>query len=204
VEHRTIYTILSKPVRRLEFLLGKYFGSLQLVLVSTVLMSLMFVAVLFVMMAVNENRVRQAESQVQTEQGKVELQRQIEQIRAATLDPDIVKGVLLIFVKLCVVAGFTLLISTFSTSMVFNVIVSFLIFISGHLVGNAKEVFANLAWVKWALAIIPDLGAFNVADDIIIGNAIPWVHVGSVALYGVLYAAAVVAAAHYIFETREI
>ncbi len=204
VEHRTIYTILSKPVRRLEFLLGKYFGSLQLVLVSTVLMSLMFAAVLFVMMAVNQNRVRQAAAQVQTEEATVELQRQLQQIRSATLDPDIVKGVLLIFVKLCVVAGFTLLISTFSTSMVFNVIVSFLIFISGHLVATARDALPNVTWVKWLLAIIPDLGSFNVADDIIIGNVIPWGHVGSVALYGVVYAAAVVAAAHFIFETREI
>ena len=30
VENRTIYTILAKPVRRFEFLLGKFFGSLLL------------------------------------------------------------------------------------------------------------------------------------------------------------------------------
>ncbi|MEM6601983.1 MAG: ABC transporter permease subunit, partial [Verrucomicrobiota bacterium] len=30
IERRTIYTVLSKPVRRFEFLLGKYFGLLAL------------------------------------------------------------------------------------------------------------------------------------------------------------------------------
>jgi len=204
VEHRTIYTILSKPVRRLEFLLGKYFGSVQLVLVSTVLMSMMFGVVLFVMMMVSESRVRESAKQVNEEAAFVELQHQLTQIRADTLDPDIVKGVLLIFVKLCVLAGVTLLISTFSTSMVFNVIVSTMIFIAGHLVGTAKDIWGHLALAKWVLAIVPDLGAFNVADDIILGNAIPWEHVGSVALYGLVYAAAVVAAAHFIFEGREI
>jgi ABC-type transport system involved in multi-copper enzyme maturation permease subunit len=204
VEHRTIYTILSKPVRRFEFLLGKYLGSIQLVLTSTVLMSLMFGVVLFVMMMVSEGKLRTDAAQVSDETAKVELQRQFQQVHAAAMDPDIVKGVLLIFVKLCVIAGITLLISTFSTSMVFNVIVSTLIFIAGHLVGSAKDMWGGIAVAKWLLAIVPDLGMFNVADDIILGNAIPWEHVGSVALYGIVYAAAVVAAAHYIFEGREI
>ena len=46
VENRTIYTILAKPVRRFEFLLGKYMGSVLLILVSLLLMSLMFGAAL--------------------------------------------------------------------------------------------------------------------------------------------------------------
>lgn len=44
VERRTIYTILSKPVRRYEFLLGKYFGSLLTVLVNLVLMTIVLLA----------------------------------------------------------------------------------------------------------------------------------------------------------------
>jgi ABC-type transport system involved in multi-copper enzyme maturation permease subunit len=42
VERRTIYTILAKPVRRWEFLLGKFFGSL-----ATILINLAFMAVIF-------------------------------------------------------------------------------------------------------------------------------------------------------------
>jgi ABC-type transport system involved in multi-copper enzyme maturation permease subunit len=42
IERRTIYTILSKPVRRHEFLLGKYFGSLLTIFVNVALMSLVF------------------------------------------------------------------------------------------------------------------------------------------------------------------
>lgn len=44
IERRTIYTILSKPVRRHEFLLGKYFGSLLTILVNLGLMSVVFIA----------------------------------------------------------------------------------------------------------------------------------------------------------------
>ena len=204
VEHRTIYTILSKPVRRLEFLLGKFVGSVQLLLTSTILMSMMFVVVLFVMMVASEGRVREEAAQTKEESAQVELQHQMVQIRADTLDPDIVKGVLLIFVKLCMLAGITLLISTFSTSMVFNVIVATMIFIIGHLIGPVKDAWSHVPVINWVLAIPPDLGAFNVADDIVLGNVIPWEHVGSVALYGVVYTVAVVAAAHFSFEGREI
>lgn len=42
IERRTIFTILSKPVRRHEFLLGKYFGLLLTILVNLGLMSAVF------------------------------------------------------------------------------------------------------------------------------------------------------------------
>jgi len=44
IERRTIYTILSKPVRRHEFLLGKFFGAMLTLIVNLSLMSLVFVA----------------------------------------------------------------------------------------------------------------------------------------------------------------
>jgi ABC-type transport system involved in multi-copper enzyme maturation permease subunit len=43
IERRTIYTILAKPVRRHEFLLGKYLGSLATVFVNVALMTIVFV-----------------------------------------------------------------------------------------------------------------------------------------------------------------
>lgn len=45
VERRTIQTILSKPVSRAEFLLGKYFGLLATVWMQVAIMGLAFVAV---------------------------------------------------------------------------------------------------------------------------------------------------------------
>lgn len=43
MERRTIYTILSKPVRRHEFLLGKFFGALATIAFNLMLMSIIFV-----------------------------------------------------------------------------------------------------------------------------------------------------------------
>src|SRR5579871_3605149 len=48
VENRTIYTILAKPVRRFEFLLGKFCGSLLLLALSVAAMCVMFALVLWI------------------------------------------------------------------------------------------------------------------------------------------------------------
>jgi ABC-type transport system involved in multi-copper enzyme maturation permease subunit len=221
VEQRTIYTILAKPVRRFEFLLGKFTGSALLIFLSTFLMSVMFAAVLYLMMVFAQERApRQATQELmlgasltQTN-GAVaapssaaiqkEVDRTVQQLRHDVLDSDIVKGILLILVKLLLLAGVTLLISTFSTSMVFNVVAAIMILFAGHLVGTAKEMWAQIPAARWCLAVIPDLGMFNVTDDISLGKAIPWRHVGAVAAYGMTYCACVVVAAHFIFEDREI
>jgi len=49
VEKRTIYIVLSKPVRRWEFIFGKYFGLLAVLFVSLVVMTLLFYLILFVL-----------------------------------------------------------------------------------------------------------------------------------------------------------
>src|ERR1700720_1854353 len=47
IEDRTIYTILAKPVLRFEYLLGKLLGVLLLLAISAVLMTALFVVVLY-------------------------------------------------------------------------------------------------------------------------------------------------------------
>ena len=200
LENRTIYTILAKPVRRFEFLLGKYAGSLLLILVSLLLMSLMFAAALLF----KENRLIAEVMREATDSTGAGVQDAIRQIRAEARDADILKGVLLIVVKLDLLAAITLLFSTFSTSMVFNVIISFMVLLGGHFRGTAAEMWGANKVAMFLVAVIPDMGAFNVADDIILGNAIPWGHVGAVAAYGLLRMVLIVAAAHFIFAKREI
>ena len=49
VEKRTIYIMLAKPVRRWEFILGKYLGLMAVLVVSLAVMTAAFYVVLFVM-----------------------------------------------------------------------------------------------------------------------------------------------------------
>ena len=47
IERRTIYTILSKPVQRYQFLLGKFFGGLMTVLTNIALMGIALILLTF-------------------------------------------------------------------------------------------------------------------------------------------------------------
>jgi ABC-type transport system involved in multi-copper enzyme maturation permease subunit len=47
IDKRTIYTLLSKPIHRYQFLLGKYFGLILTLFVMLVLMALIFLALIF-------------------------------------------------------------------------------------------------------------------------------------------------------------
>src|ERR1700724_2107653 len=47
IEDRTVYTILAKPVPRFEYVLGKLAGVLLLLAISTLIMSAMFLVVLY-------------------------------------------------------------------------------------------------------------------------------------------------------------
>ncbi len=49
IEQRTIYTIVSKPISRTTYLLGKFLGSLAVVAAAHILLSLNIVAILWVM-----------------------------------------------------------------------------------------------------------------------------------------------------------
>jgi len=48
IEKRTLYTILSRPVRRWEFIAGKYFGLMMTLAVNAGLMTLGFYIALFI------------------------------------------------------------------------------------------------------------------------------------------------------------
>lgn len=46
IERKTIYTILSKPVRRHEFLLGKFFGALGTIVINLLIMTTVFMVMI--------------------------------------------------------------------------------------------------------------------------------------------------------------
>src|SRR5580704_442291 len=118
VENRTIYTILAKPVRRFEFLLGKFYGSVLLLVLSMVAMCLVFAGVLWVK---EQSMIRELSQTYlgETHAAAEQANQQIQQVRVAVVDVNLVKAILADLVKAILVVSITLLVSTFSTSLVF-------------------------------------------------------------------------------------
>jgi ABC-type transport system involved in multi-copper enzyme maturation permease subunit len=203
VENRTIYTILAKPVRRFEFLLGKFFGSLFLLVLSMMAMCILFGAVLWIK---EQGMIRELSQTYlgQTPAALKEVDQQIQQVRTEALDTDLIKAVLADLTKATLVASITLLVSTFSTSLVFNVVVPFMVFVAGMLRGSAAEMWGGHTLLMALLAVVPDFGLFSIADEINLGNVVPWAHISGIVAYGLARTLIIVVAAHLIFSRREI
>jgi len=134
----------------------------------------------------------------------VEAQKEIEQVQTQLRDVELVKALVAELVRAALIASVTLLVSTFSTSLVFNVVVPFMVFVAGMLRGSAAEVWGAHRLFMAVLAVIPDFGLFNIADEINLGKVVPWAHIGQIVAYGLGRTLVIVVAAHLLFARREI
>ena len=208
LEERTIYNILSKPVPRFIYLLGKLAGIILLLFLFTLLMSGVFCLVLWL----REHAVL-VETRRQFAHGPAEeLAAALHAVRAATFNASLIPGILVIFVKSALLASLTLLISTFATSSLFTIMIAMAIYFIGHLQSTARDYWLQGTVITWwtrvAVGIIallfPDLQAFNLADDVIAGASIPLnVFLKTFAL-GWTYVAVYFAVAAFIFAGREL
>lgn len=179
IEDRTLYTILTKPVPRFEYLIGKLLGILFLVAVSLVLMSILFFAVLYMrqhgILAEETNQFRGQPTPEQLSSLK-------ESIFSQGLRLELINGVIAVFLKASVAAAIALVVSTFASSTLFTIIVSLVIYFIGHAQSMALDYYfpegdmhgALQRFIAGIVAIIfPNLQMFNVVDGIVSGQSVP-------------------------------
>ena len=178
IEDRTLYTILTKPVPRFEYLIGKLIGIILLVAVSLVLMSFLFFAVLYFrqygILAEEIKMIRGGATDAQKEYLK-------ETIFAQGVRPELILGVLAVFLKAAVAAGVALVVSTFASSTLFTIIISLVVYFIGHAQSLALEYYFPEGQMHGALqrfiagivaVVFPNLQMFNIFDGIITGQSI--------------------------------
>jgi len=217
LHNRTIYTILAKPVRRSEFLLGKFLGVVLLLSLCVALMSLAFAVTLYW----QELRGLQyaADQYGQTPNWRAnpyllgQYNHDVGLIISQVRDPQIVEAILLIFAKLVMTSGIGLLISTFATSSIFTIVTTFMIYLIGHMESTAREVWLSgnphpSIWenglVGMISMLIPDMNSFTIVDEILANNHVPWAHAEGLLGYAGVYLVVVLAVSVVVFEHREI
>ena len=208
MEDRTIYTILAKPVPRFSYLLGKLCGIFSLLAVSILLMSAVFLAVLWI----REGTVL-AETRAQLQGSSAEeIAAAVKDVTNATFHINLIPGIAVIFLKSALLASLTLFLSTFATSSIFTILMATALYFIGHLQSTAREYWLAGVDVQWwsrllaALVslLFPDLQAFNLTDDIIAGAAVPMaVFAGTIGL-GLLYISVYFSLAALVFSDREL
>lgn len=204
IEERTLYTILAKPVPRLEYLLGKLLGVLALLFIATALMSALFGIVLYY-------REQGAIAALQ-DMPPAELADAIAAVRASTFNWNLIPGIVFIYLKAALCASLTLFLSTFASTTIFTIMVSVVVYFIGHVQAIARDYWlqgANVGavtktFLAFVALIFPDLQIFNVVDDIAAGAALPLAIFGRTVALGVTYIAVYFLAGYFLFQNKEL
>jgi ABC-type Na+ efflux pump permease subunit len=208
IEDRTLYTILAKPVPRFEYLLGKLAGVLLLLLAATLMMTTVFLAVLYLRQQTVIAETLQGAGNVPQDQ----LQDMIHNIKAGTFTQNLIPGIAAIYIKAALFAAVTLFISTYATTWIFTILISVMVYFIGHVQATAREYWLAgsdaSAFTKLFLAFVslvfPDLQLFNLVDDIVAGNAIHLAMFWKTAGLGISYTCVYTMAAYFVFAKKEL
>jgi ABC-type Na+ efflux pump permease subunit len=208
IEDRTVYTILAKPVPRFEYIAGKLTGVLLLLAISTLVMSAMFLAVLYL----REQTVLHETLRQMSAAPREQIDGAVRAIRSSALNIDIFPGIIIIYLKACLLAALTLFVSTFATTNIFTIVVMVVIYFIGHLQATAREYWLQEHGTGWitrvflalVALIFPDLQTFNLVDDIVVGAAIPLGLLAKTALLGIFYTTIYTLLAAFVFYGKEL
>lgn len=193
IEGRTALTVLSKPVSRRSFILGKYTGIMLSVLVLFVILA----AVLLVVLSYKP--IYDAR-----ETSKQTPEWQVGHEEIMTTLP--VLG--LYFMETMAIGGIAVALAT-RLPLLANFITCFTIYVVGNLtsplVVSAKQNPELVGFVgKLIAVVVPNLNSFNVQSAVDAGNAVPLIYLAAAFNYLFVFVVAVWMLAMLLFEDRDL
>ncbi len=211
LEDRTLYTILSKPVPRFDYLLGKLIGVLMLIASGLVIIDAVLSLILWLQQSMLfDTAVAQLRSENQDSPEAVAQMREI--VAKQGLTWNLHWAVWAIFLKASVVTTVALLLSCIASSTLFTIVITFCITIIGHGHAMIREfVFQpNLGSTATRIgtfilaAICPDLAQFDVVDSVANGEIVPWAAVYEMTGIAALYMTVYLFVTHLVFVEKEL
>jgi len=181
IEKRTLYTVLSRPVRRWEFIVGKFLGLTGTLVVNSVCMA---AGVYAALIYVSDHH--------------------------QLLKPDayVLVAVYFIVLQFVMVTSLALLFSSFSSPLL-SAVFAFALFLIGgfseDLRGFAAMSRGLARWIVTGVAyLIPNFSALNVISSVAHGDPIAGKLVLANTAYALFYAAMALCGAVIIFERRNL
>jgi ABC-type transport system involved in multi-copper enzyme maturation permease subunit len=211
IERRTIYSVLSKPIQRWEFFLGKWLGGVLTVGFMVGLMSLALMLVLFVLAAKPPTSATDVLNQ-SAQQG-VNLAEWMQRGSGEVL--LVLRASVVIFFELVIVTAIAMTLSLFlSPTVNFSVtafiwIVGTLQWLVSALATRNEQGFFIIPWIaKLFYYLLPHFHDFNIMGSIV-HPEVPvkvnhWVYAGEVSVYGVAYAMMILLAGVLVFDRKEV
>jgi ABC-type transport system involved in multi-copper enzyme maturation permease subunit len=195
IEGRTALTVLSKPLGRPQFLLGKFIGVLLPVVLMFLILGTLFLVLVSFKVVYD---ARESALQEPTWQNCY-----AEMI-------GIVPGLLLAFMETVVMASISVAIAT-RLPMLANLLICFTIYILGHLLpllvlsNKVSDPYGIIQFVgRFFALILPVLDHFNIYGPIAAGAEVPASYLWAALGYSVLYSAVAMLFALVLFEDRDV
>ena len=179
IEKRTLYTVLSRPVRRWEFIVGKFFGLAGTLVVNAFLMAIgVFAALLYVAHAFHKP------------------------------DGWILVAVYFIILQFLIICSLALLFSCFSSPLL-SAVFAFSLFVIGSFGDDLRSFAAMAQgltrWLATAAAyLVPNLSALNVISSVAHEQPVAAQVIVYNTAYALLYAGVALCGAVLIFERRNL
>ena len=189
VRRRSIYTILSKPVRRHEVILGKYAGLVLTLAVNLAIMTAAVYAVLGYMSLTESEEFKRG-------------------WEAPAADPAMLVAFLLILVQLMLVTAIALFFSTFSSPL-FAAVMTSALYVAGHFNADLRAVHevVGSSVVGGAATgmsyVLPDLAALNVTAQVVHAQPVGLEYVVATGGYAALYIGVLLVGAMFLFSRRD-
>lgn len=191
IDRRSIYAILAKPVRRSEFIVGKYLGLVATLVVNLAVMAVAYYLVLGYMQWTLAEKVIAASA-------------------APPLDARLLWAIAMIACELALVTAVALFWSTFSSSALMSVGLTAGLYVAGQFgadLRNLQQVVespAAAAIGRGLYYVLPNFAAFDIKAQVVHGLPLEPGYLAMTAAYGVAYIALLVLAAVIIFSRRDL
>jgi len=189
VERRSIYSLLTKPLSRAEFILGKYCGLGLTLAVNVVVMVAAWYVVLAYMASHVSPEVRASWA-------------------APATDLGMLQAVGLILVELMLVTAIALFFSTFSSPFL-SAGLTLGLWVIGHFNADLKNFEAVVdsraaAWLaKGLYYVLPNFSAFDIKQQVVYAQPIPPGYLATTTLYGAVYIALLLVGSVAVFSRRD-
>ena len=189
VERRSIYSLLAKPIRRHELVLGKYAGLALTLLVNVAMMTIALYLVLAYLNTQFSDNARAVWP-------------------APAVGVGMLRAIGLIFLELLVVTAFALFFSTFSSPFL-SAALTFSLWIIGEFNPELRNFEAVVespaaAYLARGLSyVLPNFAAFDIKTQVVYALPVPSSYLLTTSAYGAVYIALLLTGAVAIFERRD-
>lgn len=177
IERQTIATVLSKPVKRFEFVLGKFFGGLLIIFLNFVLMSVVFLVLVYLKdRAISLNLIKA--------------------LVLTFWELAVLSSIAICLSTLSTTTAFIATV-TFSIYIIGHLTDYFI-----HIARQSENLFISL-FVGVIYTVLPNFNNFNLRDKVVEGFFIPGLQVVKVLLYGLIYILVMLGLSYLFFQDKE-